>query len=754
MNKIPKKLLLELNELSLTINSTIDTSEILKNTCKAIVSIFNIDHCGLVKFKDDLSEGITIAEYPIQGKKTLGTKIKVEGIKLEEELVKNQKIIEIQNLVEDNSLGEVKNVLIDFGIKSTLIIPVVLFGKVIASFSLDSLNSIRPFKDDEKFICKRIATLVAVALRNSRILTELNVLNFLGNELSITKIANIDEILNLVYKQVSLIMEIPNFYIAFYHEKNNLLEFKLAFENSKKVKINEGDYINRINGRGLSEYIIHTKEPLLISSGVESWLEKHENCVEKIGKITKSWLGIPIIFSEKVIGVIGIQNFDCENVYDEGHKIVLQIIASQTAFAINYARLLEKEHKLRTSAEILKTISQYINEGDFTLSDIAIEILDEIEKILEYKKATFQIINDNKRELIGYKGFSSDSIDNWLLRPISEDSLLTEIFKEKRPYIISSTNSNGFWTKRDSTIDVKSWIGLPLLDGENIIGLITFDSDIEYFYNYDLKEFLLPFSIQLGSILKNARLKEQKDNIHTKLLETAQIANPGMIALQFTHETNHYMHYLNTDISMLINLVPLQTRESEKGKLILESLTNNSDYLRKLFGSLISYAKSKKVSVKNVRIREILEEALYLFNPLLQKRKIQHVIKYDCDKDIFIECDKNQLVQVFINLFNNSIYALKGKVNEIISIYVREVNNNFIEIQFKDFGVGIPAENIDTVFEPLFTTKGDEGSGFGLAICKRIICDNHSGEIKVQSEFNKYTTFFIKLPRKIKYKES
>jgi signal transduction histidine kinase len=82
-----------------------------------------------------------------------------------------------------------------------------------------------------------------------------------------------------------------------------------------------------------------------------------------------------------------------------------------------------------------------------------------------------------------------------------------------------------------------------------------------------------------------------------------------------------------------------------------------------------------------------------------------------------------------------------------ISIFIRNLDAEYVEVQFKDNGIGISDKDIDNVFEPFFTTKGERGSGFGLAICKRIIEDNHSGKISVKSQYGEYTTFFISLQK-------
>jgi two-component system NtrC family sensor kinase len=74
---------------------------------------------------------------------------------------------------------------------------------------------------------------------------------------------------------------------------------------------------------------------------------------------------------------------------------------------------------------------------------------------------------------------------------------------------------------------------------------------------------------------------------------------------------------------------------------------------------------------------------------------------------------------------------------------------DFIEIKISDTGCGIPKDEIPRIFEPFFSTKGQKGTGLGLAVIWGII-DNHNGTIKVESELKKGTTFIIRLPIKQK----
>jgi len=108
------------------------------------------------------------------------------------------------------------------------------------------------------------------------------------------------------------------------------------------------------------------------------------------------------------------------------------------------------------------------------------------------------------------------------------------------------------------------------------------------------------------------------------------------------------------------------------------------------------------------------------------------------ENDISINCDARKIEGVLSNILNNAVHALdgQGEINVTMSS-----DSESVKIQVKDSGSGIPVENLERIFEPMFTTK-KTGTGLGLVICKSII-EQHGGSISVK---NKPTTFTIKLP--------
>ena len=147
-----------------------------------------------------------------------------------------------------------------------------------------------------------------------------------------------------------------------------------------------------------------------------------------------------------------------------------------------------------------------------------------------------------------------------------------------------------------------------------------------------------------------------------------------------------------------------------------------------------------KNKLKEADIRDGLEDTLGILQHEL-KRGITVRRDYG-EVPPFAHCP-GRLNQVFLNILVNAIQAI-GKQGEITVTTRRKGNRAFIEIT--DTGCGIPAENLERIFDPGFTTKGvGVGTGLGLPICYQIVRD-HDGEIRVASEAGKGTTFTIVLP--------
>jgi len=157
----------------------------------------------------------------------------------------------------------------------------------------------------------------------------------------------------------------------------------------------------------------------------------------------------------------------------------------------------------------------------------------------------------------------------------------------------------------------------------------------------------------------------------------------------------------------------------------------------KIISDLLGFARVKAPNLNPVQVNTLVEESL---SRSFVPDNTHVVINLERDLPPLIS-DADQIVQVFINLISNAIQAMsEGGTLEITT----EAANGFIVVHFRDQGCGIPEENMQRLFEPLFTTKA-KGIGLGLALIKTLV-EGHKGTIEVESEVGKGTTFSVRLP--------
>jgi signal transduction histidine kinase len=181
---------------------------------------------------------------------------------------------------------------------------------------------------------------------------------------------------------------------------------------------------------------------------------------------------------------------------------------------------------------------------------------------------------------------------------------------------------------------------------------------------------------------------------------------------------------------------PTEPSSKEKTFRVLNSIIEQIDGLTRIANEFSHFAKIPEPIKSPTELISLIKGVISLF-----ESEELVTFKFHSDQnEIFINLDKEQMVQVFNNLIKNAIQAtsLKNKGEIHISI-TKDSEKTLIEIS--DNGCGIEKEEQEKIFIPYFTTK-TSGSGIGLSVVKQII-ESHNGEISFVSEVNKGTTFRI-----------
>ena len=141
-------------------------------------------------------------------------------------------------------------------------------------------------------------------------------------------------------------------------------------------------------------------------------------------------------------------------------------------------------------------------------------------------------------------------------------------------------------------------------------------------------------------------------------------------------------------------------------------------------------------------IQQPIADSLQLIDHELKKAGVTVFEKYDTDLPKIV-MNRIELGQVFLNLFINATHAMEPKGGEL-HISASAANGRLV-VQIRDTGCGIKDENLSRIFEPLFTTKGERGTGIGLSVSRKIV-ENHNGHLSVKSEVGQGTEFTLSLP--------
>jgi signal transduction histidine kinase len=221
-----------------------------------------------------------------------------------------------------------------------------------------------------------------------------------------------------------------------------------------------------------------------------------------------------------------------------------------------------------------------------------------------------------------------------------------------------------------------------------------------------------------------------------QLTQLERLAAAGQLAAQFAHE-------VGTPLNLISGHVQLLRARARDERVIqrLDIIAGQIDRITNIVRSMLDSTRRPVPRLESVDINTQLAQILDASQPTLMARNVE--LQTDIAGDLPpIEADPDQLQQVFINLINNSLDAmpLGGKLT-----VSTESETDSVVIVVADSGEGIAEDKIDLIFDPMFSTKRGRGTGLGLTIVKQIISE-HNGEVEVESDPGRQTTFRIRLP--------
>lgn len=194
---------------------------------------------------------------------------------------------------------------------------------------------------------------------------------------------NLDRLYQTIHHQITDVMGETTFYIALYDHENNLIHFPYLFEDGQLTRLAPIPL-----GEGLTSVVIHGKKPLMLVEDTEN--KAIALGAKQMGKIARSWLGVPLLLADEVIGVMAVQNAEQENFFDEDDQRLLSTLALQVAVAIRNAQLITKNQRKAELERRLFDVSEKIRQS-IDIETILATTATELGKVLGVHKASIKI---------------------------------------------------------------------------------------------------------------------------------------------------------------------------------------------------------------------------------------------------------------------------------------------------------------------------------------------------------------------------
>jgi len=334
-------------------------------------------------------------------------------------------------------------------------------------------------------------------------------------------------------------------------------------------------------------------------------------------------------------------------------------------------------------------------------------------------KGDILLFNKGAEDLLGYK--TEEVVGKMNIRSIYQPGVAKEVMDKMR-----SPDFGG----------VGKLTSFPIFhrrkDGELIEG------DLSASLIYDEKKNEIASVGIFKDLRERLKMERELREIQQALLQSEKLAAMGRLTSQIAHELNNPIYGIMNTLELLKTEIPPESKRRRILELSLSEIQRLSEMLR----NMLSFSKPEEEKRRPIKIDELIEGILLVMEKQMRESNIQVETSFNPDIPE-IMASTNQMRQVMLNILKNAKEAMpKGG-----TLFVRtSKEDNRILIHIEDTGMGVPEEIRDKIFEAFFTTKQKvKGVGLGLSVCYGIIKD-HDGEIKVESEEGKGTTFTISLP--------
>lgn len=516
--------------------------------------------------------------------------------------------------------------------------------------------------------------------------------------------ANLDELFALIHRAISRVLYAENFFVALYDEATGLMNFEFF--------IDEHDTAPepRRPGRGLTGHVLSTGRPMLLTDEMQRRMSERGE-VEVMGTFSAAWLGVPLKTPSRTIGVLVVQHYEDRDTYSERDLEFMTSVGGQIALAIERKR---SEEALRESEREYRLLFNQI-----------------VDPIFVVDKETHRFVDCN-RAVVNLYGYSLEELRTMTpfnLHPPEDTETLREqidVKHDDEPLVMTHLTKFG----RRMAVEIRS-------DEIKFQGRPAWISIVR-------------------DVTERKRAEEELRLFATKLEHSNRELQ------DFASVASHDLQEPLRKIQAFGDRLKIKCGDvlSDAGRDYLERMQNAAHRMQVLINDLLTFSRVTTKAQPFVAVD--LDEVVRGVVSDLEVRIEQTGGRVEVGRLMTIDADPLQMRQLFQNLIGNALKFRRPEEAPVVRVSCEKVERGEEEapvaasrggrelcrITVEDNGIGFDEKYLDrifTVFQRLHGRQEYEGTGVGLAVCRRI-AERHGGDITAKSAPGQGATFIVTLP--------
>jgi len=285
-------------------------------------------------------------------------------------------------------------------------------------------------------------------------------------------------------------------------------------------------------------------------------------------------------------------------------------------------------------------------------------------------------------------------------------------------------------------LTIRSAICVPIKGRDKNLGVLHIDSSVaNYSYTPDQLRLLTAIGLQTGLAIEIARLYQES-------VRQERLAATGQTVASLSHSIKNILQGMRGGADVVD--MGLKNNDVSQMKMGWSILQRNLDKVQALTMNMLAYSKPRSPNFELTNIPYVLGECMELIRSLAEDKKVTLLMEINKDQPP-VPVDADGLHQAVLNLLTNALDAVESGRGVITLTSDVDAMNQRAVVEVQDNGIGIKPDDLNRIFQPFYSTKGQKGTGLGLAVTKKII-EEHGGQIQATSKVGGGTTFRILLP--------